>query len=131
MRAKLTPIVQLSDRFRKRGFSLNQISMAPSVKALPQKERRSLLWAVSNLDKALQISLHRPVAVRDCGLITLEQSEYFWQIDYLHQSSEANLDALLPFYQFRILTLLRIESETPRQGRDSTSFHSLEIGFHT
>lgn len=102
MQTKLIPVAQLSNQYRRRGFSLNQLALSPGVRQLPEAEKRFLLKAVKHIDRAIQLQRQHSEHRDAVGLVSSSQFNYVWE---LKGDRPLELNA-----QTEVLTLLKIES---------------------
>ena len=100
----------LNDRFRKKAWKNGELSLSPFVEALPNNKRQELLQAVGSVDYFIDPPLHTSVNLHDFGLVTLDDTDYLWEINYYDRTLRSNSpNPADSNCTIRVLTLLKLE----------------------
>ena len=103
-------ISALNDRFRKGDFSLGLWSITPKVAALAEDSQQALFQAVRALDNFIETEAVSPSGKHDFGLVTQDDTDYFWEIDYWDKSlTSRSPNPADPGCTVRVLTLMRAD----------------------
>ena len=103
-------IAALNDRFRKGDFSLGLWSMTPKVAALEENKKQALFQAVRSLDNFIETEAVSPSREHDFGLVTQDDTDYLWEIDYCDPSlTSRSPNPADPSCTVRVLTLMRVD----------------------
>jgi len=102
--------VALNDQFRKGDSSLGLWYMAPKVAALPQAQKQELVESVQEIDNFIETKATRPNSEHDFGLVTYNETDYLWTIDYSDkQLKSPSPNPADPSCTTRVLTLMRAD----------------------
>ncbi len=102
--------VALNDRFRKGESSLGVWSTTPKVRALPEARKQALFRAVQSVDNFVKSPPVNLSAEHDTGIVTQDDTDYLWEIDYCNKSLTAKSpNPADPDCTARILTLMRVD----------------------
>jgi hypothetical protein len=82
--------------------------MTPKVSALPEDKKQALLAAVQNLDNFIETEEVSPFREHDFGLVTQDDTDYLWEIDYCDKSLKSKSpNPVDSGCTVRVLTLMR------------------------
>jgi len=94
----------LNDQFRWGDGSLGLYSLSPQVEALPVPQQQALFEAVSTTHHFIEPQAH------DFGLVSLDETDFFWEIDYYSQDLKATSpNPADPAATVRVLSILRTD----------------------
>ena len=103
-------IAALNDQFRKGDFSLSRWFLTPKVAALAEDKKQELFQAVRSLDNFIETETVSPSGEHNFGLVTQDNTDYLWEIDYYDQSlTSISPNPSDPGYTVRVLTLMRAD----------------------
>lgn len=103
-------IAALNDQFCRGNRSLGLYSLSPQVEALATDRQQALLEALGKTNCFIDSQAVHADQDHDFGLVSLDETDYFWEIDYYNQDLKAvSPDPADPDSTVRVLSVLRTD----------------------